>query len=157
MKYIARLITKVSLVLLIILLYIILSSLISKYYTDNWYILELDGRIPTLLVYFYLILPTIIMCLSFLVIWISYDFRMKKKQIKIDLLIIAVVLFVIYGIICIPYISYTFDNSEYFVGISLFALSGGKNKAILQIILFIGNYFLINSFTEENTSKIVKK
>lgn len=157
MKYIAKLLIKVSSVLLIIMIYIILNSLISRYYIDNWYILELNGRIPIFFVYFYLILPTIIMCLTFLIMWISYDFRIKKKQFKIDLLAIAVVIFVIYGIVCIPYISYTFDNSKYFIGISLFVLSGGKNKAILQIILFIGNYFLFNSFTEANTNKFVKK
>lgn len=150
-----RLIIKIILILLVLMIYALLNTLVLDSISEKDYGLlmmnsELENR---LVLYHYVFSPIVISAMVISVIWVSNDFKLKRRKVKKDSLVIALILFVLYIILYLPYIFYNFQTSEFFVGMVLLFLSKGGNRAFLQVLLLIAGYFLVNGFFTKEASR----
>lgn len=140
-----RLVIKIILVLLVLSVYALLNTLVLESISDRAYALinlELENN---MVLYHYVFSPAVILALVLSMVWISKDFKLKRRsKVKKDSIIIGLILFALYMILYLPYIFYSFQSSAFFVRMVLFFLSKGANRAFLQVLLLLSGYFIIN-------------
>lgn len=140
-----RLIIKIILVLLVLSVYALLNTLVLESISDRAYALINPELENNMVFYHYVFSPAVILALVLSMVWISKDFKLKRRsKVKKDSIIIGLILFALYMILYLPYIFYSFQSSAFFVRMVLFFLSKGANRAFLQVLLLLSGYFIIN-------------
>lgn len=140
-----RLIIKIILVLLVLSVYALLNTLVLESTSERAYGL-VDSELEMKMVFYhYIFSPVVILAMVLSMVWISKDFKLKRRsKVKKDSIIIGLILFALYMILYLPYIFYSFQSSAFFVKMVLFFLSKGANRAFLQVLLLLSGYFIIN-------------
>lgn len=140
-----RLVIKIILVLLVLSVYALLNTLVLESISDRAYAQINPELENNMVLYHYVFSPAVILALVLSMVWISNDFKLKRRsKVRKDSIIIGLILFALYMLLYLPYVFYGFQSLTFFVRMVLFFLSKGANRAFLQVLLLLSGYFIIN-------------
>ena len=109
-----RLVIKIILVLLVLSVYALLNTLVLESISDRAYALINPELENNMVLYHYVFSPAVILAMVLSMVWISKDFKLKRRsKVKKDSIVIGLILFALYMILYLPYIFIVFNPQRF--------------------------------------------